>query len=187
MRMLGCALLAGALLIAPLARADQAADARKTQLDRLFKALQAAPDETAAAMLETRIRTLWTQQATAAVVLLLARADRELAAGDYDEALADYDAVLVLQPDFAEGYDHRAAARAAVGDTNGAVRDIEAALARDPRDFAAWQGLSHIAEQQGNWTGALKAWQRALDIDPRTPGGMERLDRLQKKVEGEST
>lgn len=67
------------------------------------------------------------------------------------------------------------------------MHDIEAALQRDPRDFEALQSLSHIAEQQSNWRGALDAWQKALDIDPRTPGGLDRLDMLQKKVEGEAT
>jgi cytochrome c-type biogenesis protein CcmH/NrfG len=67
------------------------------------------------------------------------------------------------------------------------VLDIEATLKLDPKHFPALQGLSHIAEQQGNWAGALAAWQRALDIDPLTPGGLERLEKLQKKVEGEAT
>ena len=51
----------------------------------------------------------------------------------------------------------------------------------------ALQALSRIAERQGNWHGALEAWQHALDIDPRTPGGLDRLDKLQKKVDGEAT
>ncbi len=179
-------LLVLTLLAAP-ALADQKADAHKAELDRLFKALLAAPDETAAGMLETRIRSLWVDEASPAAVLLLGRGERELGANAADEAVEDFDAVLALEPEFAEGYNHRAIAEAALGDYKGAVRDIEAALARDPRHFSALQGLSRIAEQQGNWKGALEAWQRALDIDPRTPGGLDRLDRLQKKVDGEAT
>jgi tetratricopeptide (TPR) repeat protein len=179
-------LLIGLLAASP-AWADKAADARHAELDRLFKALRAAPDETAAAMLEQRIRTLWTQEGSAAALLLLSRGDREMQARDANEAVADFDAVLALEPAFAEGFNHRAAARAALGDYAGAVRDIEATLELDPRHFPALEGLSHIAEQQGNWRGALEAWQRALDIDPLTPGGLDRLDKLQKKVDGEAT
>lgn len=186
MRTLPLALL-GLLLVGAHARADQKADGHKAELDRLFKALQAAPDETAAGMLEGRIRALWVEEASPAAVLLLSRGERELGANAEDEAVQDFDAVLTLAPDYAEGYNHRAAAKAALGDYAGAIRDIEATLARDPRHFPALQGLSRIAEQQGNWKGALEAWQRALDIDPLTPGGLERLEKLQKKVDGEAT
>jgi tetratricopeptide (TPR) repeat protein len=186
MRIVAVALL-GVLLLAAPARADQKADAHKAELDRLFKALRAAPDETAAGMLETRIRSLWVEEASPAAVLLLSRGEREMGANADDEAVEDFDAVLTLEPEYAEGYNHRAAARAALGDYAGAIRDIQATLARDPRHFPALQGLSHIAEQQGNWHGALEAWGRALDIDPRTPGGIDRLEHLQKKAEGEAT
>jgi tetratricopeptide (TPR) repeat protein len=177
----------GLMLATAPARADQKADAHKAELDRLFKALAAAPDETAAGMLETRIRSLWVNEASPAAVLLLGRGEREMHADADADAVQDFDAVLALEPAYAEGYNHRAAAKAAAGDYAGAIRDIEAALKLDPRHFPALQGLSHIAEQQGNWRGALDAWQRALDIDPRTPGGIDRLDMLQKKVEGEAT
>jgi len=178
--------LVGCLIAMP-ALADKAADARHTEIDRLLKALQAAPNETAAAMLEGRIRSLWTEDASPAALLLLARGERNMHGEAADEAVQDFDAVLALDPDFAEGYNHRAAAKAAVGDYAGAVLDIEATLKLDPKHFPALEGLSHIAEEQGNWAGALAAWQRALDIDPLTPGGLERLEKLQKKVEGEAT
>jgi tetratricopeptide (TPR) repeat protein len=167
--------------------ADKAAEARQAELDKLFKALRAAPNETAAGMLEGRIRSLWTQQGSPAALLLLARGEREMGASDDNEAVQDFDAVLALEPQFAEGFNHRAAARAALGDYAGAIQDIQATLELDPRHFTALEGLSHIAEQQGNWHGALEAWRRALDIDPLTPGGLDRLDKLQKKADGEAT
>ena len=187
MRTRPCALALAALVLALPARADQRATARHGELDRMLKALLAAPDERTAALLEGHIRALWIQDASPAATLLLSRGDRELQSNDSDEALGDYDAVLTLEPDFAEGYNHRAAARATQGDYQGAVRDIEEVLKRDPHNFSALQGLSHIAEKQQNWKGALEAWQKSLDIDPRTPGGLDRLDMLQKKVDGEAT
>jgi len=186
MRSVICALAAVVLLAAP-ARADSKAAARQAELDRLFKALLAAPSEQAASLLEGRIRALWVQQASPAAAMLLARGDRNVSSNAADEAVRDYDSVLALEPDFAEGYNHRAHARAVLGDYDGAVRDIEETLKRDPRNFSALEGLSGIAEQQHNWKGALEAWQKALDIDPRTPGGLDRLDMLQKKVDGEAT
>jgi tetratricopeptide (TPR) repeat protein len=180
------ALLCAVLLAGP-AIGETRAQVQQAQLDRLFKALRAAPDEGVAAMIEGQIRRLWLKQASPAAALLMARGDRDVANNAEREAIAVSDAVLELEPDFSEGYTHRAAARAAAGDYAGAVRDIEQALQHDPRNFSALQGLSHIAEQQGNWQGALDAWQKALDLDPRMPGGIERLEMLQKKLEGEAT
>lgn len=176
-----------AALSAPPARADQRADARKLELDRLFTALKAAPDEHIAATLEGRLQTLWVQEASPAAVLLMTRGERDLRGNAGGEALADFDDVLALEPDYVEGFHHRAVARAALGDYRGALADIEQALRRDPRRFTVLQTLSHLAEEQGNWKGALAAWQKALDLDPRTPGGIARLEMLQKKVEGEAT
>lgn len=187
MRTAPALLLAAGVLAALPAAAESRTQATQAQLDRLFAALRAAPDETAAGRLEARIRQLWLRQATPAVALLLARGDRDMENDAIAEAITDFDAVLDLAPDFAEGYDRRAVARANAGDYAGAVRDIEAALRHDPRNFAALHTLSRIAELQGNWKGALDAWRKSLDIDPRTPGGAARLEMLRKKVEGEAT
>jgi tetratricopeptide (TPR) repeat protein len=190
MRVLSWLILTVALaaLAAP-AQAETAAQAkaRTEQLDRLFKALRSAPDEATAGMLEQRIQMLWMQQASPAALLLMNRADRELHHDAEGDAIADFSAVLDLEPDFAEAYHHRAIARAEAGDFAGAIHDIEATLQHDPRHFTAFQTLSRIAEQQGNWQGALEAWQKALDIDPRAPGGVERLEKLLQKVNGEAT
>jgi tetratricopeptide (TPR) repeat protein len=165
--------------------AETRAEARRAELDRLFKSLKAAPSEQVAALLEGRIHTLWLQQGSPAATLLLARGERDMQGNAPGAAVTDFDAVLTLEPDYAEAFNHRAAARAMLGDYAGALADIEQVLKREPRQFSALQGLSHIAEQQGNWKGALAAWQKSLDIDPRTPGGLERLEALQKKVDGE--
>ncbi len=178
--------LAAAVLAAP-AQAETRAQARQAQLDHLFKALRAAPDEDTAGMIEGRIRKLWAEQASPAAALLMARGNRDLHNDAAGEAIDDFSAVLDLEPDYSQAYANRAVARAAAGDFAGAVGDIQAALTRDPRNFAALQALSRIAEEQGNWQGALDAWQKVLDIDPRMPGGADRLQMLIRKVEGEST
>ncbi len=180
------ALLAAVLMATPAA-ARQRPESRQQELDRLYKSLKTAPNEQAAAALEARIRAVWIKQGSPAAVMLLSRGDRDLQGGAAGEAVADFDAVLVLEPEYAEGFNRRAAARAALGDYAGAVADIQQVLARDPRHFSALQGLSLLAEQQGDWKGALAAWQKALDIDPRTPGGLKRLEMLQDKVDGQAT
>lgn len=183
MRLLFCLFL---VLTMP-ALADSRTDARKVELDRLLTALKAAPSEQAAGLLEARVKQIWLQSGSPAATLLLRRGDRDLQQNAADEAAADYDAVLALEPDLAEAFNHRAVARFQGGDYAGALRDIAATLQREPRHFDAFQVLSRIAEARGDWAGALAAWQKVLELDPRTPTGQERLDMLRRKVQGEAT
>lgn len=177
--------------LAPVALAAAPPDAKPTrhqiELDRLLTSLKSAPDEHTAGIIETRIRGLWALEGSPAAVLLLSRGERDMEGHASGEALADFDDVLALEPDYAEGFNHRAAARAALGDYAGALADIEQVLRRDPRHFTALQALSRLAEQQGDWKGALAAWQKAMELDPMTAGGQDRLDMLQKKVDGTAT
>ncbi len=163
-----------------------AAQERASPIDQLLAALQAAPNEAAAAALEQRIETLWLNQGTPAVGLLMRRAMRELQAGTPD-ATDDFSAVLDLQPGFAEAYNQRAMARFAQGDYAGAVADIEQVLQREPRNFGALENLSRIAEEHGDWKGAYAAWRKVMDLDPKTPDGTKRLDDLKRRAFGDET
>ena len=168
-------------------RPDPHPDPHKAELDNLLAALKEAPSEDAAAALETRIREAWLQSGSPAVSLLVNRGLRDLNNNAGDEALADFNAVITLDPTLAEAYNRRALARSMVGDLTGAVLDIGESLRRDPRNFAAWQGLSRIAEAREDWKGALAAWQQVLTLDPKTPDGQKRLTLLKRKVFGEAT
>ena len=174
------------LLAATPAHAQGGGASGRPPLDQMLAALKAAPDEQSAGLLERAIRQRWLDQATPAVKLLLARAQRDLAANAAGDAVDDYDAALDLQPDLLEAWLGRAQARFRGGDVPGAVRDIEQVLRREPSHFAALQDLSRMAEARGDWRGALAAWQKALDLDPKTPGAQPRLAELRRHVFGQA-
>ena len=175
------------LLLAGPALAQGLPDPRKAELDRLFAALKAAPGEPAATVLETKIRQVWRQSGSPAVVLLIDQGSRDLEQGDAEGAQESLDDALVLAPEYAEAWLSRALIKFKAGDYPGAIRDIQATLRREPRHFVAWQTLSQIAEAQGDWKGALAAWEKALELDPRMPDGQERLNMLRRKALGEPT
>lgn len=156
-------------------------------LNRLFGLLAVAPDEQAAAAVEEAIQGQWIAEATPATKLLLMHGFKELTDSHPDEAMADFDASLDLQPDLPEGWHGRALARARLGDAAGAERDIEATMRLEPRQFAALEDLSHIAESAGDWKGAFAAWQQALLLDPKAPGGTDRLKDLRRRAFGDAT
>jgi lipoprotein NlpI len=56
--------------------------------------------------------------------------------GDWQGALADYDQVIRLKPEFADAFDGRAAARIAMGDADGALADENRAIELNPK--LAW-------------------------------------------------
>lgn len=138
-------------------------------------------------MLETNIRTRWTEQATPSVRLLLVRGARELNEGSPADALDSYDAALDLEPDLVEAWRGRAQARYRSGDTAGAVRDIQETLRREPRHFVALQDLSRMSEGAGDWRGALAAWEQALALNPKAPNGQVRLRDLRRRALGDDT
>jgi tetratricopeptide (TPR) repeat protein len=175
-----------ALLLLSTISAHAQAPTRAQMLDRMFGALQAAPDEQSAGQIEQAITSQLIDAASPAVKLLLARGLRELGETPQD-ALDDFNATLDLDPTLVEGWHSRALAHASLGDTAAAESDIAHAIQLEPRNFAAFVDLSRIAEQHKDWRGAMEAEQKALETDPKTPGGAERLKDLQRRVFGEPT
>jgi tetratricopeptide (TPR) repeat protein len=158
---------------------------QRAALDKMLGALQSAPSEEAAHTLEQQIRQVWLNAGTPAVTLLMSRGLRELKADANEDAIEDFTAALILDPNLAEAYHQRAIARFAAGDAAGAVADIQATLQREPRSFAALQTLSKIAERRKDWNGAYDAWRKVLEIDPKTPDGADRLKDLRRRALGE--
>jgi tetratricopeptide (TPR) repeat protein len=153
--------------------------------DRLLAALKTAPDSQAAGDLENRLQTAWHDQATPSVQLLSDHAAQSAASGKVNDALADADAALVLQPELADLWRRRAEVKYALGDDRGALADLAQALTREPRLIPAWADLSRFAEAHHDAKRALSAWQKLLELDPKTEGGGKRLERLQHLLHGE--
>ena len=175
-----------ALLIAAPALAQSPAE-RRAELDGMLGALKAAPSEQVAGTLEGRIRQAWMESGTPAATLLMNRGVRDLQKDSDDEAIGDFDAVLALEPDLADGWYHRALARFHAGDYRGALADLEETLKREPRYFPAFMSLSRIAESRDDFKGALAAWKKVLELSPNTPDGHDRLKLLEKKALGEES
>ena len=160
---------------------------KRAATDHLLDALKVAPNEQAAAAVESQLEQAWLRAGTPAVTLLLSRGLRSLVAGQDDEAVESFSDAIILQPDVAEAWHQRALARYHTGDVNGAIHDLQETVRLEPRDFSAFRTLADIATAREDWKGAYAAWQKVLDIDPKTPGGEERLRLLKRKAVGEDT
>ena len=160
---------------------------RNAMIDQLFAAMKAAHTEQEAAILESHLTQLWIEGASPASRLLVARGTRELNGGAKAEAMEDFNALVVLEPDLPEAYYQRALARYEAGDTTGAVRDIERTLQLEPRHFPSLALMSRVAAGRGDWQTAYQSWRKLLALDPKAPGGEARLKLLRVKALGRDT
>ncbi len=90
--------------------------------------------------------------------------------GDLPGAIAQYEAVIRLDPNFAGAHFELGEAILQNSRSNEAraraVKEFEAALKLNPHDARSECWLGHIYASQQDYTAALKHYQRALELDP---------------------
>lgn len=179
MRMLFAACTA-VLLIAS-ARADQT----DKRLDDLFAALAKADKPEIAAPIEQEIWTIWIETDSPTTELLYARGAGMIEAGDLDLAKQLLDTVVLLDPDYAEGWNMRATLHALRDEYPAAIADTQKTLELEPRNFVALAGLGQLLEGMGDDKGALKAYEAALKINPSMEQVKQQAKILRRKIDGD--
>jgi len=157
---------------------------RAHNLDFLFQALKAAPDDETARLIEHRIWGLWLSSGSDTADLLMSRVRAAIEQKDSDLAIRLLDAIIELKPDFVEAWNRRATLFFEKHDYGRAMSDIAQVLAREPRHFGALTGLGMILEDVGEDKQALEVFRRALAVDPRLEKVPDMVKNLTEKVEG---
>lgn len=153
-------------------------------LDFLFGALKAAPNEESAKAVEARIWAMWTATTSDTTALLMLRAKAAMDGKDMDVALKLLDAVIKLRPEYIEGWNRRATIYYLQNDYTRSMEDIRQVLAREPRHFGALAGLGMIMQETGDDKRALDAFRKALAINPHLDRIPDIVKTLTEKVEG---
>ena len=81
---------------------------RTRNLDFLFGALKAAPDDASAKAIEDRIWALWIVSGSDTANLLMTRVKTAIDAKDLDLAIKLLDAIVKIKPDYVEAWNRRA-------------------------------------------------------------------------------
>jgi len=157
---------------------------RTHNIDFLFGALKAAPDDTSAKAVEDRIWAMWTSAGNDTTGLLMSRAKKAIDGKNYDLALRLLDAVIEIKPAYTEAWNRRATIHYLQKDYGRALSDIREVLSREPRHFGALSGLGLILQEIGDEKHALEAYGRALAIDPHLENVEDAIKNLREKVEG---
>ena len=157
---------------------------RTKNLDFLFGALKAAPDDVSAKHVEARIWAIWLQTPSDTAALLMMRAKAAVDLQKVDVAIKLLDAVIKLRPDYIEAWNRRATLYYLQNDYGRSLADIQQVLVREPRHFGALAGLGMIMQDIGDDKRALDAYRKALAINPHLDKIPEQVKALTEKVEG---
>ncbi|MBI3891026.1 MAG: tetratricopeptide repeat protein [Candidatus Wallbacteria bacterium] len=90
--------------------------------------------------------------------------------GEYDLAIACYEKVLELDPNFSYGYFNLGNLYYKKGDGDTAVRCYQKALWLDPGMTEAYCNLGIVCQKQGQFDRAIGHFRKALEIDPQYAG-----------------
>ncbi len=153
-------------------------------LDFLFGALKAAPDEETAKAIENRIWALWMVSGSDTANLLMTRVRGAVEGKDLDLAIKLLDALIKIRPNYVEAWNRRATIYYMKKDYGRALADIDQVLKREPRHFGALSGLGLMLQDMGDDKQALEVYRRTLSIYPRIERIPNLVKELSVKVEG---
>ncbi len=136
-------------------------------LDFLFGALKAAPDEETAKAIEQRIWVLWMRSKSDTTNLLMSRVQKSIEGKDVDLALKLLDAIIKIKPDYVEAWNRRATIYYMKKEYGRSLADIRHVLRLEPRHFGALTGLGLILQDIGDDKQALEVYRRALAVYPQ--------------------
>jgi tetratricopeptide (TPR) repeat protein len=157
---------------------------RARNIDFLFDALKAAPDEEIAKQVENRIWAIWLHSGSDTADLLMTRVKAAIEAKDTQLAIQLLGSVIDIKPDYIEAWNRRATLFFALKEYGRAMADLQEVLSREPRHFGALAGLGMILEEVGENKQALEAYRKALAINPHMQKIPEHVKELTGKVEG---
>ncbi len=185
-------LRAPALAAAPAVTQDVAAPAPAKRdhasiLNDLFASLKKAKTEQAALSIANGIRGEWANSGSATVNLLMQWSDAALDKKDYTAALDFLDQAIVLKPQFAEGWNHRATLHFVMNNYTKSMADIEKTLALEPRHFGALTGLGLILLSYDRKEQALKAYSKALEVYPLMRDVQKQVGDIEEQIAGSRT
>ena len=127
-----------------------------TNLDGLFRQLSRTSREGRGKRISTRIWELWQTSDSRSIDLLTVWARRAAKEEKYAAALDLLDQVVVMRPDYPEGWNQRATLHYQMKEFGRSIADIERTLALEPRHFGALAGLASIQQQMGRDRAALQ-------------------------------
>lgn len=163
---------------------DGASERPAATLDSLFDDLRSQSNRGAARRVVRQIWEKWNDSGSATIDLLMGWANEAMRADKNAVAEDLLTQVIVLQPDYAEGWNRRATLFFSKGDLGRSLGDIERVLQLEPRHFGALSGLAAILQKTGEDRKALEVWKRVLAIYPANDQAQKAVIELEEEFAG---
>ena len=153
-------------------------------VDGLFDQLKRARDRKRAERISQRIWLHWQTSDSRSIDLLTNWARSATGKKDFAAALDLLDQVVVLRPDYAEGWNQRATLHYIMQNYSKSIADIERTLVLEPRHYGALAGLATIQQNIGDKKSALSTWHKVLSIYPAMKNGQDSVIKLEEALSG---
>jgi tetratricopeptide (TPR) repeat protein len=152
--------------------------------DRLVPRLDDA-DERVRTEAVTAMWRIWSRSGDTQVDILFKQGMAQMQAGEMAQALATFDEIIRLQPDFAEGWNKRATIRFLMGDLQRSLDDCREVFKRNANHFGALTGAAQIYLRLNDAEHAVEYFERALKVNPNLVGVPEAVATLRAYLERE--
>ncbi|CAN5650959.1 hypothetical protein BH11PSE7_BH11PSE7_26240 [soil metagenome] len=132
---------------------------------------------------EMALLQIWSRSGDRAVDALYLRGVQQMQAGNLQEALATFNAVVQKRPAFAEGWNKRATIYYLLGQYEASMKDCDEVLKRNSKHFGALAGYGQMYAAQGDYAHAVPFLERALQVNPNLPGVLQTLQIIREELE----
>jgi tetratricopeptide (TPR) repeat protein len=163
------------------------AEKRSARLDELFSQLKRETNAMKASRIASQIQTQWLNSGSASIDLMMGWASKAMEDKKYSVALDFLDQVIVMKPDYAEGWNRRATLNYVMNDYGRAMADIQKTLTLEPRHFGAMAGMASILKETGRKEAALGAFERVLNVYPMMRQAQKEVGELADELTGQRT
>jgi tetratricopeptide (TPR) repeat protein len=129
---------------------------------------------------EAVIWAIWSRSGDAATDRLFERGVEQMRDGQLKMAIDTFSRVIVMHPEFAEGWNKRATVYFLLGEDDLSLKDCAEVLKRNPRHFGVLAGYGQIYLRRGELQRSLDYFEQALEINPNMTGVQASIDALRE-------
>ena len=163
-----------------------AQSSQKNILNHLFNQLEKVNNQKSAALLETKIWSIWNEHPTNNKLTERLEFGTELMQyGDYNYALRVFDNIIVTDPKWSEAWNKRATVYFLMSQFADSLDDIDKVLNIEPRHFGALSGQTRIFIKLQKYEKAIKSIERTLKFYPSFKSG-EMIPEIERLIREES-
>ena len=163
-----------------------AQSSQKNILNHLFNQLEKVNNQKSAALLESKIWSIWNEHPTNNKLTERLEFGTELMQyGDYNYALKVFNNIIVSDPKWSEAWNKRATVYFLMSQFKDSLNDIDKVLNIEPRHFGALSGQARIFIKLQKYEKAIKSINKALSFYPKFKSG-ELIPEIERLIKEES-